>query len=35
MDMSLCGEGWKGMTGYEGPYEEEGSRIVLGEMELN
>ena len=38
MDMSLCGEGWKvgiaGMPGYEG-YEEEGSRIVLGEMGLN
>ncbi|VDB83453.1 unnamed protein product [Peniophora sp. CBMAI 1063] len=38
MDMSLCGEGWKvgivGMPGYEG-YEEEGSRVVLGEMGIN
>ena len=37
MDMSLCGEGWKvpaGIMGFEG-YEEEGSRVILGEMGLN
>ena len=37
MDMSLCGEGWKvpaGIMGYE-VYEEEGSRVILGEMGLN